>query len=95
MELEQLLDSITQHSKSLIEKNKELREKLNMLQNDYKKLQISFDAQKNRLEEIENKDKINKIADVLALNKTERKNMLTTINKYIQEIDYCMQLIKE
>lgn len=75
--------------------NDALREENIRLGNENKRLGETLDIQKNTIKDLEEYNKIIKIAGGLHLSKTDVREVKLKINEYIREIDRCIARLSE
>lgn len=59
------------------------------------KLESELDTQKNANKELEETNKISKLANAITLSHTDVKEHKRLINQYIREIDTCIRLLSD
>lgn len=75
--------------------NDALRDENIRLVNENKRLTETLDIQKNTIKDLEEYNKIIKIAGGLHLSKTDVREVKLKINDYIREIDRCIARLSE
>lgn len=75
--------------------NDALRNENIRLVNENKRLTETLDIQKNTIKDLEEYNKIIKIAGGLHLSKTDVREVKLKINEYIREIDRCIARLSE
>ncbi|KAB2918645.1 MAG: hypothetical protein F9K23_00475 [Bacteroidetes bacterium] len=75
--------------------NDALRDENIRLVNENKRLTETLDIQKNTIKDLEEYNKIIKIAGGLHLSKTDVREVKLKINEYIREIDRCIARLSE
>ena len=79
----------------LVQKQEELKAHVEFLQKENKTLRNLSEIQKNTIKDIEEKNKISKLASIIASDESEAKKLKTKINQYIRDIDNCIKLLNE
>ncbi len=95
VELEVLIKGITHKAKSIAEKNKRLTKDNSELSEKIILLQRSIDLQRETIKDIEEKNKMLKIAHSIATDDEGRKILKQKINSVIREIDKSMSLLND
>lgn len=75
--------------------NDALSNEIVQLANENKRLTETLDIQKNTIKDLEEYNKIIKIAGGLHLSKTDVREVKLKINEYIREIDRCIARLSE
>lgn len=93
-----LLDQLTEIQKK-VKRLKQLLEaeqaKIQNLEVKLTRMQSELDAQKNANKELEETNKISKLANAITLSHTDVKEHKRLINQYIREIDTCIRLLSD
>lgn len=79
----------------LLEKQQELQNQVDFLQKENRHLRNLTEVQKNTIKDVEEKNKISKLADVITTDEKEVKILKSKINEYIRDIDKCIKLLNE
>lgn len=93
-----LLDELTEIQKK-VKRLKQLLDteqaKIQSLEANLARVQSELDAQKNANKELEETNKISKLANAITLSHTDVKEHKRLINQYIREIDTCIRLLSD
>lgn len=89
------LKTIYQKVEQLAEVNDSLREENARLTKENGRMKETLDIQKNTIKDLEEYNKIIKIAGGLHLSKTDVREVKLKINEYIREIDRCIARLSE
>ncbi|MFT4522060.1 MAG: hypothetical protein ACI8ZN_000999 [Bacteroidia bacterium] len=84
--LEDLLLEQVERLRSLVAENQKLKNNIDGMQDEIK-------SQKNIIKDLEEKNKLVKIAETISENKADQTVLKKTIEKYITEIDRCIALV--
>ena len=79
----------------LLEREIELKGQIETLREENKKLKNLTEVQKNTIKDVEEKNKISKLAEVIVTDEAEAKALKTKINEYLRDIDKCIKLLNE
>lgn len=93
-----LLDELTEIQKKVKRLKQLLDTELAKIQNleaNLARVQSELDAQKNANKELEETNKISKLANAITLSHTDVKEHKRLINQYIREIDTCIRLLSD
>jgi hypothetical protein len=72
-----------------------LEKELEQEKNTNEKLRIAANEQTKRIEILEDKNKISKLADGIQLKKQDITDVKLAINRYVREIDECLKLLNQ
>ena len=89
------LQDIKKHLVLLLEREIELKGQIETLREENKKLKNLTEVQKNTIKDVEEKNKISKLAEVIVTDEAEAKALKTKINEYLRDIDKCIKLLNE
>lgn len=89
------LKTIHQKVEKLATVNDSLREENARLIKENSRMRETVDIQKNTIKDLEEYNKIIKIAGGLHLSKTDAREVKLKINEYIREIDRCIARLSE
>ena len=92
------IDSVIEKAKKLRETNQALLSKNQSLENDLKALKEQLANEGKKIEELNNKIKIIKLAQNMGSSVPEDANITELkrkINEYIKEIDHCMTMLND
>lgn len=92
--LDQLAE-IQQKIKRLKQLLESEQSKIQNLEIKLTKLESELDTQKNANKELEETNKISKLANAITLSHTDVKEHKRLINQYIREIDTCIRLLSD
>jgi septation ring formation regulator EzrA len=92
--LDQLAE-IQQKIKRLKQLLESEQSKIQNLEIKLAKLESELDTQKNANKELEETNKISKLANAITLSHTDVKEHKRLINQYIREIDTCIRLLSD
>jgi cell division protein FtsL len=87
--------AIKEKVEKLAAANDALREDNQRLQKENSRQKETIDIQKNTIKDLEEYNKIIKIAGGLHLSKTDVREVKLKINEYIREIDRCIARLSE
>lgn len=87
--------TIKEKVEKLAAANDALREDNQRLQKENNRQKETIDIQKNTIKDLEEYNKIIKIAGGLHLSKTDVREVKLKINEYIREIDRCIARLSE
>lgn len=93
--LTERLKEIKRKFSLLVQKQEELKAQVEFLQKENKSLRNLSEVQKNTIKDIEEKNKISKLAGIIASDELEAKKLKIKINEYIRDIDNCIKLLNE
>ena len=79
--------------KVLLQEQQELKNELLLVQTENENLKKTIGDQTKRIEILEDKNKISKLADGIQLGKRDITELKLQINQYIREIDECLKLL--
>ena len=88
-----LIQNIKQKAELLVDKNKDLRLNNTELSNKIAHLHRSIELQRETIKDLEEKNKMLKIANSLATDDEGKKALKQKINSVIREIDKSMSLL--
>ncbi|MDX5321713.1 MAG: hypothetical protein LPK45_11295 [Bacteroidota bacterium] len=89
--LERINDKLDQLSKRLIMSQAEA----DLLKRELKQARETIAVQKNTLRELEEQNKLVKIAEAVALSKEDKRAVKLKINEFIREIDKCIATLSD
>jgi len=89
--LERIAAKLDQLNKRLIMSEAETE----LLKRDLKQARETIVLQKNTLRELEEQNKIVKIAEAVALSKEDKRAVKLKINEFIREIDKCIATLSD
>lgn len=89
------LKTIQQKVEKLASVNDSLREENAQLVKENGRMKETVDIQKNTIKDLEEYNKIIKIAGGLHLSKTDARGVKLKINEYIRELDRCIARLSE
>lgn len=89
--LQRIHEKLEQLNKRLILSEAETE----LLKRELKQARETIALQKNTLRELEEQNKIVKIAEAVALSKSDRREVKLKINEFIREIDKCIAVLSE
>ncbi len=95
VDIDVLIKNITHKAQSIAEKNKRLAKDNSELSEKIILLQRSIDLQRETIKDIEEKNKMLKIAHSIATDDEGRKELKQKINSVIREIDKSMSLLND
>jgi regulator of replication initiation timing len=90
-----LIQNIKQKAERIVEKNKHLTIENTELKEKFTQLQRSIDIQRETIKDLEEKNKMLKIANSLATDDEGKKALKQKINSVIREIDKSMSLLND
>ncbi len=93
--LPERLQNIKKQLLLLIEREDELKNQIEVLREENKKLKNLTEVQKNTIKDVEEKNKISKLAEVIVTDEAEAKVLKTKINEYLRDIDKCIKLLND
>jgi hypothetical protein len=79
--------------KALLKQQQNLQNELLLVQAENEKLKKLLADQTKRIEILEDKNKISKLADGIQLGKRDVTDLKLAINQYIRDIDECLKLL--
>lgn len=79
----------------LMERDQELEKQIETLKEENRKLKNLAEVQKNTIKDVEEKNKISKLAGVIVTDEAEGKVLKNKINEYLRDIDKCIKLLNE
>lgn len=94
-ELQDLISRITEKTGTLQEQLRLSRSEVELLQRDARRMRETIELQKNTIRDLEEKNKIVKIAEAVALSKEDKRAVKLKINEFIREIDKCIATLSE
>lgn len=94
-QLVEQLKTIQQKVEKLASVNDSLREENAQLIKENGRMKETVDIQKNTIKDLEEYNKIIKIAGGLHLSKTDAREVKLKINEYIRELDRCIARLSE
>jgi hypothetical protein len=71
------------------------RAETELLRRDVRQLKETIELQKNTIRHLEEKNKIVKIAEAVALSKEDKRLVKLKINEFIREIDKCVAALSD
>jgi chaperonin cofactor prefoldin len=80
---------------ALLQQVTQLQKKLEEAHLEREKLEIKLQEQTKKLEILEDKNKISKLAVGIQLGKHHKLEMKQAINQYVREIDECLKLLNQ
>ncbi|MFN8321775.1 MAG: hypothetical protein U0T74_03870 [Chitinophagales bacterium] len=92
------IDSVIEKAKKLRHVNQSLLSKNQLLENDIKALKEQLADEARKIEELNNKIKIIKLAHNMSSSTPEDTNITELkrkINEYIKEIDHCITMLND
>lgn len=92
------IDSVIEKAKKLREANQSLLSKNQLLESNLKELKEQLAAQTGKIEELNNKIKIIKLAQNMGASAPDDANITELkrkINEYIKEIDHCITMLND
>ncbi len=95
LEIQHRLEGVNIRLQDFFDAFRELREENERLKKENSDLKYKLESHIEEIQDFQNKDKIGKLVDKMdgaELDKTELKNLL---DRYIGEIDQCIELLKE
>jgi len=93
--IELLIFKIKEKTEKIVERNKHLTSENINLNDKINILQRSIDLQRETIKDLEEKNKMLKIAHSIATDEEERKVLKQKINSVIREIDKSMSLLND
>lgn len=72
-----------------------LKQENKILRSELKKQKETIELQKNTIRELEDKNKIVKLAQAVHMSKEDKRKVKLKINEYIREIDRCIAVLNE
>lgn len=93
--LSQRLLSIKKQLIELVEREQKLKAQIVLLHEENRKLKNLCEVQKNTIKDVEEKNKISKLAEVIVQDEAEAKVLKTKINEYLRDIDKCIKMLSE
>lgn len=78
---------------ALLQQQEALKRELLLVQTEANNLREIVSEQTKRIEILEDKNKISKLADGIQLGKQDKLEMKQAINQYVREIDECLKLL--
>jgi len=94
MLLQEKVSIIKLKVKALLKQQQNLQNELLLVQAENEKLKKLLADQTKRIEILEDKNKISKLADGIQLGKRDVTDLKLAINQYIRDIDECLKLLK-
>lgn len=96
------MNDITPKLQRIHEKLEQLNKRLilseaesELLKRELKQARETIALQKNTLRELEEQNKIVKIAEAVALSKSDKREVKLKINEFIREIDKCIAVLSD
>jgi hypothetical protein len=93
MLLQEKVSIIKLKVKALLKQQQNLQNELLLVQAENEKLKKLLADQTKRIEILEDKNKISKLADGIQLGKRDVTDLKLAINQYIRDIDECLKLL--
>ena len=94
-EWKEVLERIHTKSQELSERLRLAEAEVALLKRDLKQSRETIAVQKNTIRELEEKNKIVKIAEAVALSKDDKRAVKLKINEFIREIDKCIATLSD
>ena len=94
-ELSNQADEIKLKVAKLLKEHDELKQRYAALETAHHSLKITLENQKNTLSELEERNKIIKLADSLLNSTGDSRELKRKLNEYIREIDECIRLLSD
>jgi C4-dicarboxylate-specific signal transduction histidine kinase len=79
----------------LISEHSDLRTSNEELKGEIRRLRNLSDIQKNTIKDLEEKNKLSKIASVIVSETDDSKLLKLKINEYLRDIDKCIKMLNE
>lgn len=97
-----MMNQLTQKLRNILEKVKETeallqraRTENDFLRKEIRDLRETIELQKSTITDLEEKNKIVKIAEAVAVSKEDKRAVKLKINEFIREIDKCIATLSE
>lgn len=94
-QLQERLESILGKVDTLHEKLSLAEAEIAVLKRDLKQSRETVGLQKNTIRSLEEKNKLVKIAEAVALSKEDKRTVKLKINEFIREIDKCIATLSD
>ncbi len=79
----------------VLEENQKLLLELENARAEQERLKLALETQTKRVENLEELNKISKLADGIQLGKQNKTELKNSINRYVREIDECLKLLNQ
>ena len=94
-EWKEVLERIRSKSEELAERLRLSEAEVALLKRDLRQSKETVSLQKNTIRELEEQNKIVKIAEAVALSKDDKRAVRLKINEFIREIDKCIATLSD
>lgn len=94
-EWKEVLERIRNKSQELSERLRLSEAEVALLKRDLRQSRETIALQKNTIRELEEQNKIVKIAEAVALSKDDKRAVKLKINEFIREIDKCIATLSD
>lgn len=79
----------------LLAETEQLKKELSNALAEQERLRIALEKETKRAENLEDQNKISKLADGIQLNSQDKTELKNSINRYVREIDECLKLLNQ
>jgi len=79
----------------LLAETEQLKKELSNALAEQERLRVALEKQTKRAENLEDQNKISKLADGIQLNSQDKTELKNSINRYVREIDECLKLLNQ
>jgi predicted nuclease with TOPRIM domain len=90
-----IIQSIKEKTERIVEKNKQLKSENMAMAGKVSDLERSLNLQRETIKDLEEKNKMLKIANSIGRDKDDKKALKLKINEFIREIDKSMSLLND
>lgn len=90
-----VIQSIKEKTERIVEKNKQLKSEYMAMAGKVSDLERSLNLQRETIKDLEEKNKMLKIANSIGRDKDDKKALKLKINEFIREIDKSMSLLND
>lgn len=79
----------------LLAEMEQLKKELSNALAEQERLRVALEKETKRAENLEDQNKISKLADGIQLNSQDKTELKNSINRYVREIDECLKLLNQ